>query len=143
MVSLLLNNPKFIKEPRNSSLDFLKIFLVSLVIIGHSALPYFIGLNGVWYVHSKAFNYDFFVPWFFSINAFVINTFFFIAGILSYFSIKKHNILPFVKSRIRRIFIPLLLGFLFRIRTSSARWICRLFVFLLVWIETKTSWLGW
>lgn len=98
---------------RNSSLDFLKIILVSIVIIAHSALPYFIGLGGVWYVHSKSFNPNFFAPWFFSINAFVINTFFFIAGLLSYYSIIKHGIIPFLKSRIRRIFIPLFLGFLF------------------------------
>ena len=107
------NKTKFFEETRNSSLDFLKIVLVSLVIISHSALPYFIGPNGVWYVHSQSFNYDFFEPWFFSINAFIINTFFFIAGFLSYYSIEKHDIVPFLKSRIRRIFIPLLLGFLF------------------------------
>lgn len=98
---------------RITALDFLKITLVILVIISHSALPYFIGPNGVWYFHSKTYNINFFTPMNFSFNAFIINTFFFIAGILSYYSLQRHSISNFIESRTKRLLIPLILGFLF------------------------------
>lgn len=109
-----LSNLK-IKErtTRLPALDFLKIFLVILVIVFHSALPYFIGPNGIWYFHSKSYNINFFAPMNFSFNAFIINTFFFIAGILSYYSLQRHKSSNFIENRTKRLLIPLVLGFLF------------------------------
>ena len=102
-----------VERTRYIGLDFLKIALVILVIISHSALPYFIGPNGIWYFHPRNYNSYFFTPWFFSANAFIINTFFFIAGILSYYSLKRHSVSNFIENRTKRLLVPLIFGFLF------------------------------
>lgn len=100
-------------ENRNSSIDLIKIILISLVIISHAGLPYFIGPGGLWYVRSATYNFNFFSPWNFSFNAFILNAFFFIAGIFSYYSLIKHDYSKFIIKRAKRILIPLILGFLF------------------------------
>ena len=101
------------QNQRSIGVDFLKIFLVALVIISHSGLPYFLGPNGYWYVRSATYNVNFFSPWNFSFNAFIINTFFFISGIFSFYSLQKHGELNFLASRVKKLLIPLILGFLF------------------------------
>lgn len=98
---------------RNSSIDFIKILLITLVIVSHAGLPYFIGPGGYWYVRSASYNFNFFSPWNFSFNAFIINTFFFIAGIFSFYSLRKYTNYDFTIKRTKRILIPLILGFLF------------------------------
>ena len=98
---------------RSSAIDLIKILLITLVIVGHAGLPYFIGTGGFWYVYSSTSNFLFFSPWNFSFNAFIINTFFFIAGIFSFYSLKKYGNYDFVTKRTKRILLPLILGFLF------------------------------
>ena len=100
------------EQTRNSSIDFLKFFLAILIIIYHAGLPYFIGPDGFWFTRSTTYDPHFFTPWYLSFNAFVLNTFFFIAGMFSFYSIRRHNVAEYLKNRIKRLFIPLVLGFL-------------------------------
>lgn len=104
---------------RNSSADIIKIILITLVIISHAGLPYFIGPNGLWYFRSSTYNPAFFSPWNFSFNAFIINTLFFLSGFFSYYSIKKYKPRKFLIKRLNRLLIPLIFGFLFIIPPLS------------------------
>ena len=52
------------KVKRNSSIDIIKIFLIVLVVIAHSGLPYFIGPGGYWYFKSTSYNSNLFTLFF-------------------------------------------------------------------------------
>ncbi|CAH1199082.1 Glucans biosynthesis protein C [Paenibacillus plantiphilus] len=90
-------------------LDSLKVALICLVVAHHAGQPYG-GSDGFWYFqsHQEAIN----LGTFFSINsAFFMSLFFFISAYFVPSSFDKKGPALFIKERLKRLGLPLLLGF--------------------------------
>lgn len=97
-------------EMRYIFLDKLKVFLMMLVVVHHAGQPY--GSNGWWYFKENEM-----IPKmgsFFSINAsFSMSLFFLISAYFIPASVDRRGISLYLRERLVRLGIPLLLGFLF------------------------------
>ncbi|MCH5583652.1 acyltransferase family protein [Shimazuella sp. AN120528] len=92
-------------------LDHIRVFLTILVLFHHAALPY-TPLEGVWYVsdmgHEQAIS-SYILTFFIAINqAFFMGFFFFLAGYFTPFSLDRKKPRLFIKDRLIRLGIPIL-----------------------------------
>lgn len=88
------------EKPRNELIDFLKGFLISLVVLGH-CIQYGSGEDYL----AKGLFYDNFL--FKLIYSFHMPFFMAICGYLFYFSIQKHSIKSIILSKLKTIIVPI------------------------------------
>src|SRR5690348_10114210 len=97
------------RKPRLNFLDNLKIALTMLVVAHHAGQPYG-GSNGWWFMNSKQTTH---LGHFFAVNAgFFMSLFFLISAYFLPASLEKKGGARFLKDRLKRLGIPLLVGFL-------------------------------
>ena len=91
--------------------DYLRTFVIFLVICMHASLPYTKTVTDVirWYI-PQTNGYTFFDTIFFGLDIFIMPMMFFIAGYFTYPSWKKRSSFTFFKDKLVRIFLPFVLG---------------------------------
>jgi fucose 4-O-acetylase-like acetyltransferase len=102
-----------INEKKRSRLyyfDYLRAFIIMLVIFLHSMLPYV--KDYIWYV-SETNKSDVFVLLSLIIDIFIMPIMFFIAGYFTYKSFKKYGTKEFIRNKTNRILLPFIFGVLF------------------------------
>jgi fucose 4-O-acetylase-like acetyltransferase len=90
-------------------MDYLRAFIIFIVIVLHSLLPFVIGYD--WIVNDQSKTYPFTLTCVI-IDVFIMPIMFFIAGYFALPSIKK-GISKFIKGKIIRILIPFFIGLIF------------------------------
>jgi glucans biosynthesis protein C len=102
----------FMKDTgRMYGLDALRGVAMSLGIFLHSAIAYKKGYHYGEWVFDKEFNSYFFDWLYLWINSFRMQAFFLLAGFFAHLLIKKIGLHDFVKNRLKRIGLPLLLSY--------------------------------
>jgi len=91
-------------------IDYLRTFIIFLVVFLHSMLPHVEGY--IWYV-SESETSSLFALLSILIDVFIMPIMFFIAGYFTYKSLKKYGAKEFIRKKIYRIVLPYILGVLF------------------------------
>jgi peptidoglycan/LPS O-acetylase OafA/YrhL len=98
------------KRGRLYYFDYLRAFIIMIVILLHSLLPYV--EDYIWYV-SEANKSDVFAILSILIDVFIMPIMFFIAGYFAYVSLKKRGSKEFIRTKSHRILLPFIVGVLF------------------------------
>ena len=95
-------------------LDYLRLFVILLVVLVHSMIAYSQFCPDWWYVvnSNQHLNmiFDFFIL---IVDRFLMPLLFFVAGYFALSSIIKSELIIFLKKKFYRIFLPLVLGIIF------------------------------
>lgn len=89
--------------------DYLRLFVIVLVVFLHALLPHVEGF--VWYVNDSQTS-GVFTLLSLVIDIFIMPTVFFIAGYFAYSSLKKRGVKLFIYNKFRRIGVPAIIGVL-------------------------------
>jgi len=106
LVKIYRMNPN---SNRISYLDWLRVLAIAGVLLYHSARPFI--YEDPWHINNVAKS-DMLTEFNFWLSRFRMPLLFFISGAVSWFMIKKRTAGSFVLLRLRRLFIPLLVGIL-------------------------------
>ncbi len=108
---------------RLHALDAVRGFALLLGIAFHATLSFLPGPHGIWPVQDSHRSAALAVT-FFSLHAFRMTTFFLIAGFFAHLTFHKRGARPFIADRLKRIGIPLLVGwpFLFAAIVAVSLW---------------------
>lgn len=98
------------KRDRLYYFDYLRAFIIMIVILLHSMLPYV--EDYIWYV-SEVNKSDVFAILSILIDVFIMPIMFFIAGYFAYISLKKRGSKEFIRNKFHRILFPFIVGVLF------------------------------
>lgn len=98
------------KRDRLYYFDYLRAFIIMIVILLHSMLPYV--EDYIWYV-SEVNKSDVFAILSILIDVFIMPIMFFIAGYFAYISLKKRGSKEFIRNKFHRILLPFIVGVLF------------------------------
>jgi len=90
--------------------DYLRAFIIMIVIFLHSMLPYV--EDYIWYV-SETNKSGIFALLSILIDVFIMPIMFFIAGYFTYKSLKKRGAKAFIRNKSHRILLPFIIGVLF------------------------------
>lgn len=90
--------------------DYLRVFIITLVVLLHSLLPHVHGYE--WYVNDSPKS-DLFGLFSLLIDVFIMPIMFFIAGYFCYYSLKKYGAKLFINKKSKRILVPFGLGIVF------------------------------
>ncbi|WP_259070475.1 acyltransferase family protein [Mucilaginibacter sp. X4EP1] len=96
-------------SPRQTYLDWLRIFSIVGVLFFHSAMPYV--AENSWHIKNHETSYLMMESNLF-LHLFRMPLLFFISGTVSYFMMQRRSSLSFIGLRFRRLFIPVLFGML-------------------------------
>jgi len=107
------NNINEVSKPRFAYLDNVRSLVIFLVIAMHSAVTYS-GLGGWYYIEGSPENLSIFELVFFAIiqshmQAWIMGVLFFISAYLAAKAIKRHGYNNFIKERLFRLGLPLLI----------------------------------
>jgi peptidoglycan/LPS O-acetylase OafA/YrhL len=92
---------------RQTYLDWLRILSILGVLLFHSAMPY-VAEDG-WHIKNKETS-ELLLESNYFLHLFRMPLLFFISGTVSYFMMQRRSSLSFIGLRLRRLFIPLLVG---------------------------------
>ncbi len=101
---------KIKRKSRLYYFDYLRAFIIMVVIFLHSMLPYV--EDYIWYV-SETIKSDIFALLSILIDVFIMPIMFFIAGYFTYKSLKKRGAKAFIRNKSHRILLPFIIGVLF------------------------------
>ncbi len=95
------------KKARIHYIDNIKVFLTMLVVAHHAAQPY--GPTGGMWVMDDPANANWLGNFFFINASFMMGFYFFVSGYFMMFSIDRKSTADFIKDRLKRLGIPLLI----------------------------------
>lgn len=95
------------KKARIHYIDNIKVFLTMLVVAHHAAQPY--GPTGGMWVMDDPANTNWLGNFFFINASFMMGFYFFVSGYFMMFSIDRKSTADFIKDRLKRLGIPLLI----------------------------------
>lgn len=90
--------------------DYLRVFIITLVVLLHSLLPHVHGYE--WYVNDTPKS-DLFGLLSLLIDVFIMPIMFFIAGYFCYYSLKKYGAKLFITKKVKGFCFPLWSGLYF------------------------------